>query len=298
MITQQNNVTSTGRRQFLKASVAASGGLMISFSWPGRAAHHEDKSQSGSATELNAYLLVDIDGSITAMVPNPEFGQNVMTSMPMILAEEMDADWQHITAQQADFMPEEYDRQFTGGSQSMRQGWKPLRTAGAGARTMLVKAAAAKWQVPTSEITVKNSVVSHGSGKSASFAELAADAALMTLPDNITLKNPENFTVIGQSKTNLTGNKVVTGQPMFGIDYKADGKNRSLTVEGIAAMAVEAIEGGDGSEVTISNNPLGVVPGVPVVVARASRLSYNDHGMEWEISGKNGYFSKFSYEGP
>ncbi len=223
MKTQQNTVTSTGRRQFLKASVAASGGLMISFSWPGRAAHHEGKNHSNSATELNAYLLVDTDGSITAMVPNPEFGQNVMTSMPMILAEEMDADWYHITAKQADFMPEEYDRQFTGGSQSMRQGWKPLRTAGAGARTMLVMAAAAKWQVPTSEITVKNSVVSHSSGKSASFAELAADAALMTLPDNITLKNPENFTVIGQSKTNLTGTKVVTGQPMFGIDYKAEG---------------------------------------------------------------------------
>ena len=82
------------------------------------------------------------------------------------------------------------------------------------------------------------------------------------------------------------------------IDYKADGKNRSLTVEGIAAMEVEAIEGADGSEVTISNNPLGAVPGVPVVVAKSRRLTYKDHGMEWEISGKNGYFSPFSYEGP
>ena len=90
----------------------------------------------------------------------------------------------------------------------------------------------------------------------------------------------------------------ILGVSSAAIDFKADGKNRSLTVEGIAAMAVEAIEGGDGSEVTISNNPLGVVPGVPPVVARSSQLSYNDHGMEWEISGKNGYFSTFSYEGP
>ena len=89
----------------------------------------------------------------------------------------------------------------------------------------------------------------------------------------------------------------VLGVSTAAINYEADGKNRSLTVAGIAAMEVEAIQGGDGSEVTISNNPLGVVPGVPPTVARSHNLSYQDHGMEWEISGKNGYFSTFSYKG-
>ena len=82
------------------------------------------------------------------------------------------------------------------------------------------------------------------------------------------------------------------------IDYKADGKSRSLTIGKLAAMEVQAIEGGDGSEVIISNNPLGVVPGEPMVVAKASKLTYHDHGMDWDLSGKNAYYSPFAYTGP
>ncbi len=82
------------------------------------------------------------------------------------------------------------------------------------------------------------------------------------------------------------------------IDYKADGKSRSLTVGNLAAMEVQAIEGGDGSEVIISNNPLGVVPGEPMVVAKASKLTYHDHGMDWDLSGMNAYYSPFAYTGP
>ena len=90
----------------------------------------------------------------------------------------------------------------------------------------------------------------------------------------------------------------VLGINTAAIDYKLDGKSRSLTVGNLAAMEVQAIDGGDGSEVMISNNPLGVVPGEPMVVAKASQLTYHDHGMDWELSGKNAYYSPFAYKGP
>ena len=90
----------------------------------------------------------------------------------------------------------------------------------------------------------------------------------------------------------------VLGVTTAAIDYKADGRSRSLTVGNLAAMEVQAIEGGGGSEVTISNNPLGIVPGEPMVVAKASQLTYHDHGMDWDFSGKNAYYSPFVYKGP
>ena len=216
-------VTSHGRRQFLKASVASTGGLMVNFSWLGTATAMSPNKDS-SPFRLNAYLYVATDGAITAMVPNPEFGQNVMTSMPMILAEEMDADWSHINAKQAEYKPADFERQFTGGSQSIRRGWRSLRMAGASAKQLLIMAAAARWQVPTAQLTVKDSVVSHAAtGNNATFGELAADAALIKLPQRITLKANRDFSLIGQSQTNLEGQNIVTGKPLFGIDYTNEG---------------------------------------------------------------------------
>ena len=90
----------------------------------------------------------------------------------------------------------------------------------------------------------------------------------------------------------------VLGVKSSPIDYKVDGRSRSLTVGNLGGMEVQAIEGGNGSEVTISNNPLGVVPGEPMVVAKASHLTYHDHGMDWELSGNNAYYSPFAYKGP
>lgn len=214
--------TSMGRRRFIKASLAASGGLMINFSWLSSVAATGD-SNTAKTIELNAYIHIKPDGNIIAMVPNPEFGQNLRTSMPMVLAEELDADWQTIEPKQAPFEPEQYNRQFSGGSQSIRRGWQSLRLAGAGAKTLLIMAASAKWQVPTSEIQTKSGVLSHPqSNRSASYGEMASDAARMTLPENVRLKNPNDFSIIGQSKANLDGNNIVTGKPMFGVDYHVD----------------------------------------------------------------------------
>lgn len=219
--------TRIGRRHFLKAGAAAGGGLMINFSWAQTPSQTQDAAAGMVADqpfELNAYLLIAPSGEITAMVPNPEFGQNLMTSMPMILAEEMDADWQDITAQQANYDARAYERQFTGGSQSIRRAWQSLRLAGAGARHMLVAAAAQQWQVPASEITVSNSTLTHAaSNKQSSFGAMAAAASQIPAPTEVRLKDKNDFALIGQSRKNLEGLKIVTGQPLFGIDYQPEG---------------------------------------------------------------------------
>jgi isoquinoline 1-oxidoreductase subunit beta len=224
---QMNNLTLTtsmGRRRFLKASVAASGGLMLNFSWLSSVAANPSADAAKDKVVLNAYIHIDPHGAITAMVPNPEFGQNLMTSMPMILAEELDAEWANIICKQAPFSPNDYQRQFTGGSQSIRQAWQSLRMAGAGARHLLRQAAAAKWQVPVNQVTTDKGVLSHqASQRHATYGEMAADAALMPLPDNISLKNADDFSIVGQSRKNLEGHNIVTGKPMFGLDYQMDG---------------------------------------------------------------------------
>src|SRR5688572_26996061 len=152
------SITSINRRNFLKSSALAGGGLMISFSWISSfvSAHSETVAEVNEASELNGYLKISADGIVTIISPNPEGGQNVKTSMPMIVAEELDVDWKSVVVEQASLNTELYTRQFIGGSQAIRQGWKTLRTAGATARQMLREAAAREWKVPTDEITTKN----------------------------------------------------------------------------------------------------------------------------------------------
>ncbi|MDO3385628.1 molybdopterin-dependent oxidoreductase [Gilvimarinus sp. SDUM040013] len=219
--------TSLGRRSFLKAGAAAGGGLMINFSWgvvPTDAGDAAAGMIPDQPFELNAYLLIASSGEITAMVPNPEFGQNLMTSMPMILAEELDADWKSITAKQANYDARAYERQFTGGSQSIRRAWQSLRMAGASARHMLIQAAAQQWQVPAGEIAAKNSTLTHAkSDKQSSYGAMAAAASQMPTPAEVNLKDKNSFKLIGKSRHNQEGQKIVTGQPLFGIDYQAEG---------------------------------------------------------------------------
>ncbi len=123
--------------------------------------------------EINGYIKVGENGLVTIMSPNPEIGQNVKTSMPMIVAEELDVDWNDVIVEQAPLNTEIFTRQLAGGSQSIRQGWDGLRMAGASARKMLVAAAAAAWQVPENEISTQEGKLIHeASGKSESFGAL------------------------------------------------------------------------------------------------------------------------------
>lgn len=216
----------TSRRSFLISSALAGGGLMLSFSWltEARAAGKtEALNLAGQWHELTGYIRITPDNVIKIMVPNPEFGQNVMTSLPMMVAEELDADWKNVVVEMAPHDNLKFGSQFTGGSMSVRTYWKPLRNAGASARLMLCEAAAQAWGVPVSEITAKAGVLSHTSGKTATYGEMAAKAAAVPVPKNVKLKAPKDFTIVSRSRKNTEGVKVVTGKPLFGLDYRQEG---------------------------------------------------------------------------
>jgi isoquinoline 1-oxidoreductase beta subunit len=214
------------RRSFLKVSALAGGGMMLSFSWLAgcKPTPEEALTLPKEWFELNSYIRIGENGAVTLMAPNPEFGQNVKTSLPMMLAEELDVDWKNVIVQQADFFPTRFERQFTGGSTAMQGAWKPLRTAGATARQMLISAAAQTWKVPAGEITTEGGVLHHkAGGKQAGYGEMASIAAKLTVPKDVPLKKPGDFKVIGNSKRNVEGLNIVTGKPLFTLDYKQPG---------------------------------------------------------------------------
>ena len=151
--------TQMDRRAFIRNTSLASGGLVLGFSMlnsckPKDAEKMVAREMPDEWFEINAYLRIGDNGLVTIMSPNPEFGQGVITSMPMIVADELDVDWQDVLVEQANFDQEDYGWQFTGGSQGIRRRWEGLRMAGATAKQMLIAAAAETWQVPASEITV------------------------------------------------------------------------------------------------------------------------------------------------
>ena len=220
---QQNSIS---RRSFLKASALAGGGLLISFSWMDAFASRPGETAAipKDWTELNGFLKIAENGAITIISPNPEGGQNVMTSMPMIVAEELDVDWKRVIVEQAPLNTELYTRQFIGGSQAIRQGWKGLRMAGATARQMLREAAAQSWGVPVEEITTETGTLYHKqSGKSAGYGAMAGAAAKISPLKEAKLKNRKDFKIIGVSKKNVEGLNIVTGKPLFGIDTTREG---------------------------------------------------------------------------
>lgn len=227
--------TSYNRRSFLKTSSLAGGGLMLGFSWLAgctpSGGEEVGLAMPDEWFEINSYLKIGDNGVVTIYTPNPEFGQNVKTSMPMIVAEELDVDWKNVLSEMAPYNAELYGFQFTGGSRGIMSRWEGLRMAGASAKHMLKEAAAQAWEVPASEITTEAGVLYHKtSGQSAGYGEMASAAASIPIPEKVQLKAVKDFAVIGHSKRNVDGLKIVTGQPMFGLDYRKEGMLMAMIV--------------------------------------------------------------------
>ncbi|HEX9956628.1 MAG TPA: molybdopterin cofactor-binding domain-containing protein [Fibrella sp.] len=219
--------TTFNRRSFLKASLLSGGGMMLSVSWLS-AAKAADKLEALNLppqwTQLNGYIQITADNVIKLICPNPEFGQNVMTALPMMVAEELDADWATVVVEMGPHDNAKLGAQFTGGSNSIRMYWKPLREAGATARQMLREAAAKSWSVPVDEVTTKAGMLIHErTMKVAKYGEMAAKAAEVPVPKGVKLKAPKEFSIVRNSKKNVEGLKVVTGKPLFGLDYRQEG---------------------------------------------------------------------------
>jgi isoquinoline 1-oxidoreductase beta subunit len=222
--------TRPSRRNFLKVSAATSGGLLLGFGWltscesKPAAAIAAGPEMPESWVPVNAFLQIGDNGVVTIYSPNPEIGQNVKTSMPMIIAEELDVDWNNVIVEQAGLDTEKYTRQLAGGSQSIRHGWKSLRTAGATARHLLMAAAATELAVPVEELRTENGIIYHDpSDRQLGYGDVAAAAATLEVPEEVPLKDPADFKIIGQGKKNVDARKIVTGEPLFGIDIQREG---------------------------------------------------------------------------
>jgi isoquinoline 1-oxidoreductase beta subunit len=201
------------RREFVGAGVAAGAGLVIGFYLP----HGKNGKESFSP---NAYLRITPDNKITIVVARSEMGQGVRTALPMILAEELEADWKQVEIEQAGASTL-FGDQTTGGSASIRTCWDPMRKAGATAREMLISAAALTWNVPRSSCKAENGFIKHsGTNRSMSYGDLAAKAARLPIPSDVPLKPSAGYKIVGQRLSRLDTPAKVQGKAVFGIDFR------------------------------------------------------------------------------
>lgn len=211
------------RRSFLQVSSTALGGLLIAAHWPARA-----QAQRGTA-ELGVFVRVEPDGRIVVGARGCEIGQGVKTSLPMLIAEELDVAWSQIEVEQLPYViipsdtpqgiASKYGPQGAGGSTSIPESFEPLRQAGANARWLLVQAAARKWGVPAGDLSTREGSVLHPDGRSLKYAELATAASQIEAPkDPAPLKKPADFRIIGHPARVADGRDIVTGHAAYGID--------------------------------------------------------------------------------
>jgi len=265
------------RRCFLKATAAVGGGLLLhAMLPPARAA-----ASASAPAPLNAFIRIAPDGIVTIMSKNPEIGQGIKTSLPQVIAEELDVAWKNVRIEQAPLDEEKFGRQFAGGSMATPLNYDPLRRVGAAGRAMLVAAAAKTWGVAPSECHTEAGVVHHaGSNRSLGYGPLAAKAASMPVPDlaSVTLKDPKNFSIIGQRISGVDNAKIVTGQKLFGID---------VTVPGMLYAVFQKCPVFGGKVVSANVQALKALPGVHdafIVDASAANPSGNREGLSHGVA--------------
>ncbi len=209
------------RRSFLRVTALAGGGMMLSLYLDPIA-----RAQGPAAAPLspNAFVKISPDGVVTIMAKNPEIGQGVKTMLPMLIAEELDVDWKQVRIEQADVDQSKYGVQFAGGSRATPLNWDVLRQVGGAARQLLVTAAAQNWKVTPAACTTSSGCVYY-QNQSAKYGELAAAASQLTPPDlkSVKLKDPLDYKIIGQPLPGVDNHAIVTGQPLYGIDFQVPG---------------------------------------------------------------------------
>ena len=229
------------RRRFLKASAAAGGGLLLSLALP--LARGETKAPSAGRFEPNAFIRIGRDGQIVLIMPYVEMGQGTYTSIPMLIAEELEVALAQVQLEHAPPDEKLYANpllgvQATGNSNAVRGAWQPLRRAGATARTMLIAAAAKRWNVDPASCRAQNGFVYHeATRQSAKYGDLAAEAAGMPVPENVALKRPEDFKLIGTPAKRLDTPAKINGTAVYGIDVRPPGVK-------IATLAQSPVFGG------------------------------------------------------
>jgi isoquinoline 1-oxidoreductase subunit beta len=298
------NAPALSRRSFLSVTALLGGGMALELTLPGIARATE---QAGA--RLSVWVEITPTNEVIITGHNPEIGQGIKTSLPMLIAEELDLDWQQVRVVQGDWDPSKYGMQVAGGSFATPRHWLPLRQAGAAARQMILSAAAAKAGVPVGELTTSKGLVHHRKSKQQwTYGALAADAAKLPLPDltKVALKDPKTFSIIGKPKVGVDSARVLRGEPLFGIDTRLPdqlyavfesapahgGKLTSPPADGKLPEGVVAI-----IPINEAGPPQGLVSGVAIV---ATNYWYAEKARKlityaWDVSAAKGH-SSAAYE--
>src|SRR5438132_8248611 len=221
------------RRSFIKVSALAGGGMLISFYTDGLLAQRGGQAVQATPINPSTYIKINPDNTFTIVAKNPETGQGIKNALPMIIADEFDVDWKQVKIEQGD-RDDKYARdmgapdigQREGGSKAIPQNYTPMRNVGATGRTMMIAAAAKRWNVPAAELTTGSGIVTHAPSKrTATYASLAEGALSMPVPalSAVKLKDPKDFKIIGQRLPGVDNFAIVTGKPSFSIDINPPG---------------------------------------------------------------------------
>ncbi len=280
------------RRNFIKISGLTGTGLILSFPLIA-----QTEKKPTFTFEPNGFLKIGADNSILIFAKNPEIGQGVKTSLPMIIAEELEVDWEQIEVQQANYkFDKSLGSQFAGGSTAIKDNWESLRKVGASAKEMLIKAAANQWEITIENCYAQSGKVFNRSNKEVlTYGEIAEAASRLTIPEKPVLKDPKDFKIIGTAKANVDSRAIATGQPIFGLDAKPKGMLTAAIVkcpvfggtikhiQSAAALAVPGVE--QVVEISAAANPTQRVAGVAVIAKNtwAAFKGKNALQVEWDL---------------
>lgn len=268
------------RRSFLKVSAAAGGGLMVALYTDAFADLFAQGRQGGTPPpplQPDAFITISPEGIVTITAKNPEIGQGVKTALPMLIAEELDVDWQDVRIAQSDVSQAKYGGQSAGGSTAIPGNYTPMRQIGAAARAQLVAAAAGTWNVSEGELTTASGKVWHkASNRSIGYGQLTAKAATIPAPAlaSVVLKDPRTFKIVGTSRPGVDNHAIVTGQPLYGIDKNIAGMKFAVfekcpvfggTVVSANTDEIKALSGITHCFVVAADAPNSVASGVAIV---------------------------------
>ena len=289
------------RREFLKVSAAAGGGLVVAWytPWGDGVAGVSEAAAAAASLQASAFVTVHPDGTVTIMAKNPELGQGVKTSLPMIVAEELGVAWESVRVEQAPYDTSRFGPQYAGGSTGVPTNWDRLRIAGATARELLIAAAAAQWKVDPAGCWASDGFVRYGEGdglRSVPFGDLVDAAAGIEPPDpeTLQLKSPEQYSIVGTPRRDVDIESIVTGVVEYGLDKKLPGMlyaviekaptygGRPRSIDSSRALAVPGVR--EVVEITPLANPVYLLAGVAVVAdsSWAAMKGREALQIEWE----------------